>query len=1126
MNTRNLHPQSLLAPLLLVLCMAAPSCAMAQSYIETFGQNRLQNRKFEWKFFDTKHFRVYHYDKAGRQLGRYVAEEAENNIKIIEKKMAGQFPERFNIVLYNSYDDYRQTNIGLKDESQISQMTISGTWNLTGDKLVVYHTGKHTDLRRQIQAGMAQVVMEHMIYGESFKKMAKTALLLNLPEWVTTGFIAYLVDGWNPETNSEWKRLMDAQPKKGFHEFSEQYPEIAGKAFWKFVDEQYGRDKMKSLLSALQQKTSLNKTMKDKSYLGLKVTKAYDSCMTFYRESYAQDLLNQEVPDSSKGLISLKLPKDNTIIRNIRVSPRGTDIVYVAWKEGHFTIYQQKTSKDQVRSVLLEGGQVDVSDEIDPNYPMMAWSNAGNKLAILYKIGRKTMLRIYNNQKNRVENFVIPPNRFDRVLGMSFMQDDDKMVFSAIKKSQTDLYQFTIKGSKMANITDDAWDDIEPVFVSGGSRKGILFLSNRPKPNMNVPVGVNELPTGPMNLYFYNTTTMSTELLQCTNYTKGHVEQPIQYGADNFAYLYDGNGIQNKYAIIFGRDRRNMDSAYSVPVTNYNTSIISHQYNLAVDEVADVIQVKKKYLVYFHGLQLPNDSTPAKKLVPTVLSIEKPEPPAPEIGGLNVTFTQPIAPGTTETNGTMPEVKNGTVFQSEFSDTTNDNRSGRKRRREAAVVNATGQTEADSSTLAVINDSAYLKMKPSPYRRSFKADMFNVRVDNSVLFTQYQSYATNGGAYRNPGIGALTTVNIAELMEDYKLTAGFQIPKDLSSTTYFLQYKNTKKRLDWGLLVLRKQNKSQENVRYIDKTGRVYVLPQLFKNLTNYGQAEISYPFDRVRSFRFTTGVMQTKLVQKAQDYISLTLEIPNTDQIWSMNRAEYVFDNTISPLLNIRVGTRYKAYSEYMYQAAGGTQTCYNIGFDFRTYHKIYKNAIWATRAAWAHSDGNAPVQYQLGGVDNWIGAQTTNDNQMGGNYGFIALATSLRGYKQGARKANNFGVLSSEVRVPLVSFVKRPMQSALLKNLQGVAFMDMGSAWRGLLPTAENTSTTYSFPNYNNPNTSGNNNVFVNVTVPNAGGLALGYGAGIRTMLWGYFVRMDAAWNIEGAKKPIVYFAIGTDF
>src|ERR1035437_3018712 len=80
----------------LALCLVLiPGMVWSQSYVEVFGQNRIQYRKFQWKYFDTKHFRVYHYDRAGRQLGRYVAEEAENNISLIEKKLGGQFPHRF-----------------------------------------------------------------------------------------------------------------------------------------------------------------------------------------------------------------------------------------------------------------------------------------------------------------------------------------------------------------------------------------------------------------------------------------------------------------------------------------------------------------------------------------------------------------------------------------------------------------------------------------------------------------------------------------------------------------------------------------------------------------------------------------------------------------------------------------------------------------------------------------------------------------------------------------------------------------------------------------------------------------------------------------------------------------------
>ena len=474
-----------------ILITAFSFSAQAQTNLETFGQNRIQYRKFDWKFFETEHFRIYHYDAAGRTLARYVSEQVENDIKIVEEKIGGQFPRRFKIIIYNSYDEYRQTNIGRKFDPD-AQGSPAGTVNLVGDKLVVYFTGEHTDLRRQTREGMSRVVMERMLFGETFREMVKNAVLMNLPSWTVNGFLAYLVDGWDTQTNSRWKNMMDAHPNKGFHELSEMDPELAGKAFWKYIADRYGDNDMKNLLYNMQLKTSLS--MGIKMSLGQKVKETYDSVMNFYKDVYAAEALVKELPDTSASLIDIDVPEDGSVVRDIKVAPRGNDVAYVEWKNGEYKVIIQKTKNQQERAVILQGGRTDYNELPDPNYPLMAWANNGLKLGILYKKGTQTRLRIYNSLKAKLETYVIPANRFDRVLGMTFMEDDTKLVFSAVKKSQTDLYEFTIRGSRMKNITNDAWDDVQPWFVSGGSRKGVLFLSNRPQANLKVPIGVNELP--------------------------------------------------------------------------------------------------------------------------------------------------------------------------------------------------------------------------------------------------------------------------------------------------------------------------------------------------------------------------------------------------------------------------------------------------------------------------------------------------------------------------------------------------------------------------------------------------------------------------------------------------------
>ncbi len=1077
---------------------------MAQSNIEVFGQNRLQHRKFDWRYFDTKHFRIYHYDAAGRTLARYVAEQVENDIKVIEKRMGGQFPRKFKIILYNSYDEYRQTNIGRRFESQLQDVP-TGTLDLVGDKLVVYFTGEHADLHRQTREGMSRVIIERALFGDNIREIVRNYIALNLPNWTLNGFISYLVDGWDAKSNSEWKNLLEAKPKAGFFEFGEKYPDLAGKAFWKYIADRYGDNQMKSLLYTMEVKSNLNVGIK--TALGKNVKKVYDSAIAYYKEMYAKDEMTQEHPDSTKEMIAIKVPTDGTTLRDMKIAPKGTDVAYVTWKNGEFKVWLQKTHGEQVASAILDGGKLDYNEQPDPNYPILTWSNNGYKLAVLYRKGRNTMLRVFNSYTAKVENYTIPPNRFDRVLSMTYNTDDDKLILSAIKKSQTDLFEFTLRGSRLKNITNDQWDDVEPCFVSGGSRRGILFLSNRSKANIDAPAAVNELPSGPMNVFFYNTRTKRKELLQMSHVTTGHVTQPIQYGGDNYAYLYDDNGVVNQYLVLIKRNSRNGDTAYGVPVTNYNSNVINHQYNPAGSLITEVVQDGGQYKVYYKTQQIPGKNLVEKQPQPTALL--QTERRNEEVN------TRQEASRENESS-----LKSGNTFKSEFKDDENAVLTRRQRRN----ADAAAMDEEINTKQAA--DSEYLKMKAQPYRLLMKPDFFTVKIDNTVLFNRYQPVALTGGKYINPPLGGMLTASLNDLMEDYRLTGGVRLPIDFTGSTYFLQFENAKHLVDWDILYLRNQTLNTYTVNYID-TGAGVVLSndQLGKNVTNMIIGSASYPLDRMRSIRFHLGFRTDALTFKAQDTLSLSYAPDETKQSYIMSRAEYVFDNTIKPAINIYNGARYKVFAEYMYKLNGVTTGgFYNLGADIRFYKKIYKNFIWAIRAAGATSNGNMKVLYHMGGVDNWINHKYDDNTPMrpGENYAFETLATSMRGYNQNARNGNTYGLVSNEFRLPiLTTFIKRPIQSSMLKNLQAVGFVDAGSAWEGFLPSKEKVNNDHYLPNGYDPTST---QVTLRIE-DQSKGICVGYGGGLRTMLFGYFLRFDVAWNIE-TTKPVYYFALGTDF
>ncbi|WP_118949956.1 BamA/TamA family outer membrane protein [Taibaiella helva] len=1156
----------------LLLFLGAGLTTFAQTNLEVFGQNRVQFRRFDWKFYDAAHFKIYHYDRAGRELARYVAEQAEQDVSAIERRLGGLFPERLNIIVYNSYDEYQQSNVGLNGELQLQNDNPAGTVNLVGDKLVIYFTGRHADLKRQLRQGMAQVVMERLMFGENFREMVRNAVLLNLPSWVTAGYVDYVVDGWTTNDDNDWKNILMTGEKIHFDEIGDRNPRLAGKAFWKYIAVKHGENNVKNLLYLTQLKSSLNKALKLTINQKLKIT--YDSLVSYYKGRYGFEEQIFEPVDTSHMLTRIPVPDDEGRVRDIAVSPRGGDVAYVKWRFGEYQVVLEKTKMvdgvaKRESSVILSGGVKNYRENDDPDYPLVAWNNTGFKLGIISKIKNRLRIRVYNSIKGKIEDFRVPVSRFDRITGFTFMEDDDMLILSAIRKGQSDLFEYRLKGGRMNQLTDDTWDDLAPVFVSGGSRKGIVFLSNRPEPYLNLKPLPNELPAGPMNAFFYNSTTKSYDLLQLSRSVKGEVMQAIPYGSDHFAFLSDQNGVRNRFVVMFARNAKNQDSAYAVPTTNFSRSILYQQYNPASGKIADVIQQQKQYEVFFHKIELPapdGTATP-RKLLPLVFVDGIVNNKTATVTSTPVNFMDKSELEKKEDDFSVPT---GDQLQSEFSrrskidpedsarvepgaesntlaemlalnkpadstaipgithtDTSTDTAQPR-------ITSASGATDGALNKRIVYVDSTFIDLRSQPYRRSFTLDFFSIRADNSIIFNRYQSYDNTLGQFSNTPISGMLTASLIDKLEDYRFTGSLRIPVNFSGLTYFMQFENFRRRVDWGLIFYRQETKNNYNFS-VDPTQPI-VFTEPGKNITTLVQGSVSYPLDKVKSFRLHMGGREDKMVIKAKDPVGLAL--PNTKQYWVMSRAEFVYDDTRNPTLNIWNGLRYKLFAEYMYRLySNNTYTTdvdtsastkkggfYNLGFDFRYYHKIYKNFIFAIRAAGAHSGGNQKIVYYMGGVDNDVNPKFNNALQPSGknDYAFQALANNLRGYTQNSRNGNTYALLNAELRFPVFgTLMRRPIQSSILKHLQVVGFVDVGSAWEGLLPTSTNMDRYYHVswpPAPTSP--------IVSVSVPNYtdNGIAIGYGAGVRTMLFGYFARFDAAWNIRNDFQW--YISLGTDF
>jgi outer membrane protein assembly factor BamA len=136
--------------------------------------------------------------------------------------------------------------------------------------------------------------------------------------------------------------------------------------------------------------------------------------------------------------------------------------------------------------------------------------------------------------------------------------------------------------------------------------------------------------------------------------------------------------------------------------------------------------------------------------------------------------------------------------------------------------------------------------------------------------------------------------------------------------------------------------------------------------------------------------------------------------------------------------------------------------------------------------------------------------------------LAVNLRGFQQNIANGNNAFVFNSEFRLPVFStLVNKPINNAFLRNFQLVQFADLGTAWNGKYNKLTRPTAVFSSDDPNNP-------IVFKKKAGGIGPFAGGYGFGARSTVLGYFLKVDASWEMNGIfkGKPYWYLALGFDF
>ncbi|MCW3105305.1 MAG: hypothetical protein JWO09_3745 [Bacteroidetes bacterium] len=1086
--------------IILALCLIALN-GNAQFYNGSqmdFGKNRVKYESFFWTYYIYDRYDVYFYEE-GKDLANYVSRSAKKQMEAVERLFDYSFDGKVQFICYNRQSDFKQSNIGLSSEEQYNT---GGVTRIAGSKIILYYEGDHQKLDAQIRAGLAEVLIDQMMYGGNMREMLKNNTLLNLPEWYTKGLVDYVSTDWNSDIDNRVKDGIMSGRYKNINRLEGADAVYAGHALWKHIADNYGE----AVISNLLYMTKVSRNIDNSSLfvLGISIKNLWNDCYQTYQKKYSDNDAAKVLPSGTPILLK---PKASRVYSNLKVSPDGNYILYTTNEMGQYKIWLYDVQKNKSKRILKSGVKIDRIN--DYSFPLLAWHPSGKIFTYMEERKGIIVMTTYDMEsKEKTQRNIFG---FEKVLDYAYNDDGKRFVMSAVQKGQTDIFIFTASSNGYDQITKDIYDDLSPRFVHNS--KEIVFASNRPVDTLFFDTKRKyEEPQPHRDLFVFDNVTKSHVLKRITN-TPGIDEMyPSDYDSTHISYLSDLNGIRNRYIARFDSAIAYVDTAAhyktvttTFPVTNYSRSILQQDVNVKANKYTEIIFENGKYKMYVSPIASAASLTPLELKNTSYRDyrdrIEKKEQVEADAKNKAINDTPPA-----EDVKTVIEIRE----KKDSSEVDINNYTFQDEKPKAVKEQPKAESKAPGDTTASQNKPAeFVLGKQRNYNTNYSVDYVVSQLDNSFLNSSYQKF-TGGGSpiYLNPGLNAFFKIGMSDLFEDYRITGGMRFSGDFNSNEFFLSYENRMKNIDKQVVVHR------QGLLNVSGAG------SLVKVHTHDIRYILKYPFTEVASLRGSLSYRNDRTVFLATDINNL--KKPNEYENWGSAKLEYVYDNTIKRGLNLYNGLRGKLFAEYYRQIDKAETDFFVLGMDWRYYKKIHRDLIWANRIAASTSFGKQKLIYYMGGVDNWFGAKFDNTTNIATDqhYAYQTLATNMRGFYQNVRNGNSFAVINSELRFPIFKYLyKRPIRADFIQNFQIIVFGDVGTAWTGPNPYSDknslNTQVIYQDPLEITLKTQHN---------PIVGG----YGWGIRSRLFGYFIRLDRAWGVQDGivLKPIWHLSLSLDF
>lgn len=523
---------------------------------QEFGKNKVQYRDFDWKFIQSANFDIYFYDEAGLNLATFTANVAEDALVSLQTNLRYRVTDRISIIVYNAKNHFQQTNV----VSAYMPEGVGGVTELYKNRIVVPFEGEWEKFRHVIHHELVHAVLNGKFYGGSVQSLISNNIQVELPIWMNEGLAEFEAhDGYNVETDMFIRDAVIGEYMPELYRLNGFFAYRGGQAFYWYVAENYGRDKIGELLDRIRS-SSLDEAFKGAFGKGLRDFS--EQFLYDLKRRYWPDIADRTRPRDIAEMLTDHRNEESFMNASPSISPDGSKVAFISDKDGSRSVYLMDLNDASESYRLFEGERNVEFEELHLLSPRISWSPDSRRVAMAVKSRGEDVIMVVDVDTRKRERLEFP---LDAIYSVAWSHGGNRLAFQGIRGDMSDIYIYNLSDRTLENLTQDIYSDFDPAWSSDD--RIVYFLSDRQENTVRRDSGLSqriwEYDFSQIDLYGID---LETSLMQRITDGESREKSPVTGPDGGLFIISDKNGIDNIYL------RTDAGSAFR-PLTNSITGV-------------------------------------------------------------------------------------------------------------------------------------------------------------------------------------------------------------------------------------------------------------------------------------------------------------------------------------------------------------------------------------------------------------------------------------------------------------------------------------------------------------------------------------------------------------------------